>query len=610
MRALTTKLLPWGVTCFLGFTVPALADEAEKAEESSAEETTPEAPKPKVVDFSVSDLGDEDPAPTSPFGPSRDNFRTTLGKLRQIAEDPEIVGLRLRVEGGLDNARSLDLMRELDRIRQAGKKIVCYAESLTRSDLVYSSVAELLATPPSAMIMLEGISAEVMYLKDMLDKVGVKLQVMHIGDFKTAFEDMSRNHMSEAQRETLQALMDEFYNQAIHLIAKNRGMPEATVQTLFDKVLVTPEEAEQVGLLTVAYEDQFDAMVETAFGGPIELVEDYGEEDGQDLEELMNNPFAFMQIMQDMLKPKKKKLPEGPKIAIVYCSGGIVSGKSTQGLTGQSMGSETIVEALEETLENDDIKAVVLRVNSPGGSALASDMIWRAVERVKEKKPVIASMGSVAASGGYWISMGCNKIIAQPSTITGSIGVVSALPDVTETLEKLGINVELVGSGPRTEDLAIMRNGVTPFLREKLTASMQNTYDTFLEKVAEGRGMTVEEVRPLAAGRVWTGRDAKEFGLVDSLGGLEDAIVVACHYGGRLNVDETPVLEYPEAPDFFEQLEESMGQFLQVRSPMREALELLGFDDVWPMIESLKESSRGLHHDMVQCILPFSVRIR
>ena len=324
---------------------------------------------------------------------------------------------------------------------------------------------------------------------------------------------------------------------------------------MFRHVLVKPEQAQAAGLIdAVAYEDEFEQQVKEQMSQDIDWVSDYGNEEAKKLEEMMQSPMAVFALFQQMLGGQKKELPKGPKIAIVYATGPINSGKSTQGFSGQTMGSETIVAALDEARKNEDVKAVILRVNSPGGSALASDMIWRAIERVKEKKPVIASMGDVAASGGYWISMGCNRIIAQPSTITGSIGVVSAVPDVTAVLDKVGVNIEVVGAGPRVEEMSIL-SGVSPFLKDMITNSMLDVYDDFLVKVAAGRGLSKAQVQQFAQGRVWTGRQARELGLVDALGGLDDAITVACYLGGQLNPASTPIVELPEPPDFLSQLE-------------------------------------------------------
>ncbi|MBI1851582.1 MAG: S49 family peptidase, partial [Planctomycetes bacterium] len=317
-------------------------------------------------------------------------------------------------------------------------------------------------------------------------------EVMHVGNFKTAFENYSHDSMSAEQRESISHLLDEFYGQMLDGIATNRGLTRSAVEALFDKVFVTPEQAKSAGLISdVGYEDQYKKSVEALVGGKFEVVKDYGDEGAEDLKKMMENPnpFALMAMLPKLLNPPKPTVPDEPCIAIVYATGEINSGKSQRGFSGDvsTMGCDTIVKALEKTLENDNIKAVVFRVNSPGGSAIASDMIWRAIQRVREKKPVVASMGYVAGSGGYWISMGCDKIIAQPSTITGSIGVVAAIPDVSKTLKTVGVNVEVVGKGPHAEELSFLRNGASPFLKKAITESMQRVYESFVAKASAGR---------------------------------------------------------------------------------------------------------------------------
>ena len=384
------------------------------------------------------------------------------------------------------------------------------------------------------------------------------------------------------------------------------------MEVAFDKVFLDPAEALAMGLVDqVGYEDEFDSQLKEMFGGKVDVVDDYGEEDQPDIEKLLSNPLTFFSALPQLLDPKKPELPEGPKIAVVYCSGAIHEGKSQQSFGGStSMGSATIVGALEKALEDDEVKAVVLRVNSPGGSALASDLIWRAVQRVREKKPVVASMGSVAASGGYWISMGCDKIVAQPSTITGSIGVVSMLPNLSQSLAALGINVEVVGAGPHVEDLSILANGPSELLKNKLRAMMESTYQTFLQKVAEGRSMTTEQVHKYAQGRVWTGRQAHEIGLVDGLGGLKDSIILACYLAKGLDPETTPVLEFPERPNFFDQLDEMMGNLASVDAQLERTLSLVGLSDVAPLMQVMLENRRPLDPRNIHAVLPVHFRIR
>jgi len=570
--------------------------------------------KPKLVQIKVSSSASEDPTPANPFGPSPKNFRAKLLQLRQIAADEEIDGVVLKVSGAPDYARSLDLMTELRAVKAAGKKVVCYSETLDQRSLTFASLADLLAMPPSGGMSLDGLMAEVMYMKNLFALLDVKFDVIHIGNFKTAFEDFSKDRMSDEQRKVTEILLQEFLTQMQEMIAENRGLTVAKVEEAYQKLMFQPQEAMEFGLIdAVVYEDQFDDEVDKLFGGEVDVETSYGDESMEDLEKMLESPFAMFQMLPKLLNPEKKKLPAEPRIAIVYATGPIMSGKSQVGFDGSvaSMGSETIVEALEAALEDDWVRAVILRVNSPGGSALASDMIWRATQRVKAKKPIISSMGGVAASGGYWISMGCDRIIAQPSTITGSIGVVGMLPDFSSALKRFGVNVEVVGAGPHVDDLAMMRDGASPMLKELIHDGMLDVYGEFIRKVAEGRKMNPTVLETLARGRVWTGRQAADLNLVDELGGLDRAIEIACELGGGLDKKTIGVAEYPMPRSLFEQLEESFEGMITIEGQVKRMLCEAGYSDLVVMAEQmLAKKSTAIGPDNIQVVLPYQLRIR
>jgi protease-4 len=586
--------------------LPALSPFASAADETVASKDL------KVVQVTIKDVF-EDVQADSPFGPQTRNLRERLVQLRELAADTSVAGVRLKVDGSPDHARALDLLEELRALKGSGKKIACYSETLSQDSLVFASLADHLVVPPSGLISLEGYTLELMYLKDLLAKLEIQAHVLHVGDFKTAFEELARDSMSAEQRKTIEDLLDEFFKQTVSTIAANRGVPEDKVLAAFDKVLLTPAEALEIGLIdAVAYEDEFDTQCETLFGGKLELDKEWGKAKSEDLEEMLESPFAMFKMLPMLLNPPGEKLPDGPRIAVVYATGAIASGKSQRGFDGSvtGMGSETIVEALDKALEDDWVRAVVFRVNSPGGSALASDMIWRATQRVKEKKPIIASMGGVAGSGGYWISMGCNEIMAQPSTITGSIGVVSMLPDLSRTMKnKLGINVEVVARGPHAAEMAMLRDGPSPFVKQLVTTMMEQVYREFLHKVAEGRHSNPELIDQVARGRVWTGRQAKEINLVDELGGLEDAIARACELA-NVERDAVHIVEYPKAPNFFEQLEEAFNDMAVARSPMCALLQQLGYAEAASVVDMLTSDTRPIHADRVQALMPFFMTVR
>jgi protease-4 len=569
--------------------------------------------KLQVVKVVITANSSEEPTIDNPLGPSQRNFRGKLEQLREIAADPDVAGIRLVIKGIPGYAKTLDMLTELRGIQAAGKKVICYAETISQSDAMISTMADLLVIPPTGMIMLEGLTIELMYLKDMFSKLDVAFEVLHVGDFKTAFEDFAKDEMSDGQRKTLESILDELYGQLVGTMAHNRGISKMVVEGLFSQLIVSPKSALEAGLLdAVAYESEFDDMAEELIGGEFEYVSDYGDRSKEDVEAMLENPFAIFKLLPSILNPPSVELPEEPYVAIVYASGAINSGKSQSDFQGKvtSMGSDTIVEALEETLDDDNCKAVVLRVNSPGGSAMASDMIWNAVKRVRAAgKPVVSSMGSVAASGGYYISTGCTKIVAQPSTITGSIGVVSMLPDFSKAVAELGINVQTVSRGPLGDELSLLKHGPSEVLKKTLTTWMLEVYEDFTGKVAEGRGLEIDRVKELAQGRVWTGREAEAVGLVDELGGLTDAIELACALGG-ISSATAPVVEYPEVPNFLEQMEEAMQGGVQLRHPAEELLISLGYGDLVSTVRSVLSDPRPLHAGRVQAVLPFQMVIR
>jgi protease-4 len=566
----------------------------------------------KLVELTISADGAEDPIPENPLGPTRRNFRRRIEQIRAIAADPTVTAVQLEIEGIPGLARSLDLIEELKALKAAGKTIVCYTETLDRNGLLFASLADHLCMPPSGMIILEGMVAESMYYKDLLARFDAKVEVLHIGDFKTAYENFARDGMSLGQRTTLQNILGEYWEQTLDAIGEHRGLERKTLDGLFQQLIVPPDRAKQAKLLDqVGYRDAFDAKLDLMLGEGYERDDSYGDRTKEDIEKMLESPFALFAILPAILDPPKAEAPDEDYVAIVYATGPIMSGESTVDWQGNvaSMGSETIVEAIDAAGDDEHCKAIVLRVNSPGGSALASDMIWRAIERAKRSKPVVSSMGSVAASGGYWISMGCTAIVAQPSTLTGSIGVVGMLPDLSDTLANNGIKMETVAVGPLGDELALLAHGPTEVLKSTITRNMENVYQDFLRKVVTGRKMEPKKVAQLAKGRVWTGRQAAENGLIDELGGLSESIELACALAG-VDASETPLFELPEAPNPLEQFEESLGVMMQTRSPLEDVLTGLGFGDAVMLARRVLSDPRAVHGDTVQAVMPFSYVIR
>ena len=551
----------------------------------SAEKTPKDAPaKKKIARVATIELrldGTEDPHAAMPFVDAKLNLRGFMKLVDRIAQDPTCNAVVLEPKGyGVGWARLLEVREGLKTLRRAGKKVFIYKETLGSADLVLASVADRISVPESGSVVLPGLAIESWYMKDMLAKLRVKFDVIHIGAYKSAGESMVRDSMSKEAKEALDPILDELYESMIAAIAEGRGIGKDAVKKAIDKGLLTAKEAQAAGLIDrVEYRDQFgDGVKSHCPGMSVKKWKDPLSKGKPKIDP--NNPLAALGMVMNMLMTPEPKLPDGPKVAVIYCSGAIVSGESQYDWSGNvaAMGSKTIVKAIDKARKNKDVKAIVLRVNSPGGSALASDMIWRAVDRAKAVKPVIASMGDVAASGGYYISMNAHSIYAQPQTITGSIGVVGMIPNVDDVYPWIGIKPERLTRGKRSAAL-LTSKGLSDDDKEMIRGHMKAIYSDFVAKVAAGRGKTPSEIEPIAQGRVWTGRKAKEIGLVDKLGGLEAAIAEAAQRGGigadKQEGEDWYVLEIPRRKSPFEMLDEMFGLRLGIEQAVLQKMPAL-----------------------------------
>lgn len=528
--------------------------------------------------------------PTIPFGPTPIYFKKLIDIIELAAYDEDIDGMLLEVSSpAIGNAKVRELRSALNAFKYSGKKIYAYPESIGLKDLTLLSTCDYLALPESGIVMIPGFSIEALYYKDLFEKIGFRMVVDHIGDYKSAYENFHLDGMSNELREVLGCILDEFYNSSVSMIAQSRGIPESTVKEAIDKALIDTETAKSLGLIdAVVYKDQFDAHLKKDLKvDEIEVDTKYGR-DSLDLD--TTNFFAlFTQIMSSMSDDSKSR-SKNPKIAIIYASGPIHSGKNSVDPFSQShtIGSDTLVAAINDAADDETVKAIVMRVDSPGGSGLASDLIWRAqCEAKKKKKPLIVSMADVAGSGGYYIAMAADVILAEPGTITGSIGVVSAMPNVHGSLQKLGIKVESLSRGKNAAMLSAFARPEEVDL-SLLTRYMEKFYWDFVDKVAEGRKMTRGQVHKLAQGRVWTGRQAKENGLIDEIGSLNDAINVARAMAGLTNADNWETLELPESPDFFDALSESMG----LKTRIQAVAGMAGLE--WGLLGTIPELQQAL----------------
>jgi protease-4 len=443
-----------------------------------------------------------------------------------------------------------ELRQSLADYRKTGKKVYCFMESASMGGYLVATACDEIIIPPVGGVEIPGVQFEMTFFKDAMDKIGIKGDVVPLGDFKAAGEPFSRSKMSEANRKQWDKLADDYFDILIETLASSRkGFDAAKARNAIDVGMYTPRVALDAGLVDkIAYLD--DVIAEAKKSTAIEKIavrKDYGKTKSElDL----SNPFALLKMLNP---PKDAKLNDKPKVAVIYAQGSIQTGKSGFSIMGESMGSTTMVELIKKAADEPSVKAIVLRVDSPGGSALASDLIWKAT--MDAKKPVIVSMGSVAGSGGYYISCGADKIFAEPGTITGSIGVISMKLVVGGAFEKIGINNERILRGKRS-DFMSMDRPFTEDEREVMITMMTDVYETFLSRVLEGRkkagrNMTLEDLKKVAGGRIWTGRTAKEIGLVDEVGTLNDAIAFAKKKAGLENNNDVELWIQPKGKGSF-----------------------------------------------------------
>jgi protease-4 len=458
--------------------------------------------------------------------------RSVVDSLRKAKVDRRVTSVVIRPTGTAALWAKVQEVRDaVVDFKTSKKPIIAYLEYGGEQEFYLASACDKVFLMPTASLDLTGIASYELFLRGTLDKIGAYPDAMHIGDYKTAANQLTERTFTPPHREMAESLNRDLYGQLLRGIATGRQKHEAEVRQLIDHGPFLPEDAVRAGLVDdVAYEDELDDKVSLG-RGPTTFIEHH---------EYRSVP------------PASLGLNRGPRIAVLYAVGIITSGESSyDSPQGEVIGSDTIIRYLRKARADDSIRAIVLRVDSPGGSAIASDVIWREVMLTRASKPVVASMGDVAASGGYYIAMPAHAIVAQPGTLTGSIGVVMGKFVVDGTLDRLGLNLESVSRGAYAEIYSPVRP-FTPAERAKIEEQMQATYDLFVEKAAQSRETTPEKIDAVAQGRVWTGRQAKEIGLVDELGGLREAIALAKEQADIPADREVQLVIYPPRRSFYE----------------------------------------------------------
>ena len=479
-------------------------------------------------------------------------------------------------------AQTQAIREALENFKADGKFIYTYADFYMQRDYYLASVADSMFLNPVGVLDFKGLSTEVLYLKELQEKSGVKMEVIRHGKYKSAVEPYLQDSMSEANRTQLSELLSSLWSSMVDEIAVNRGISKENLNIIADTLGGRmPKYAKETRLIDdVIFYDQYESKLAKRL-------------------DLAENTDINYSTLDDYVKySNKKTLKSGDnKIAVVFAQGEIFYGEGGPDVIGQGIINEALIKARED----DKVKAIVLRVNSPGGSALTSDIIWREIELTKKIKPVVVSMGNVAASGGYYIAAGADKIFAEPTTITGSIGVFGAVPNMSELADNIGVNAEQVGTNKNSVEYSLFEPMQESF-KNQVQESIEDTYQTFLQRVAQGRDMTLAQVDSVAQGRVWSGTEALNIGLVDELGNLDDAIASAAEMA---ELNTYGIKKFPKYKSGFERFMEDLeGASVKIKENLVKAQ--IG-DEAFRILKEVKafEERKG-----IQAKMPFTLDIK
>lgn len=534
------------------------------------------------LDYQISDRGNNDPFSQMDFSdftvketPGLDEIIRSIAKAK---EDPNIDGIYLSASTVLAGMSSTQEIRKaLEDFKSEGKFIVAYATAYDQKAYYLASVADHVFLHPEGFVLFTGLNGQTTFYKGALDKLGVEMQIIRHGQFKSAVEPFMLTEMSEASKKQTSALIFSIWDEILASISQDRGISIGVLDRYADEyVMNSAQDAVKNDFVDeLKYADEVEDYLTSFSGG----------EEKKDLNLISVGKYTRTSFYTTDSKSRDR-------VAVIYATGNIQDGKGDDTFIGE----KNIVDALRSARENKRVKSVVLRINSPGGSALISDLIWREVELTRAEKPVVASMSDVAASGGYYIACNANTIFAEPTTITGSIGVFGMIPNAKELMnDKLGITFDQVMTN-KNSDFMDLTKPLSAFQRAIIQKNVENTYASFVNKVATGRGMTFEDVDAIGQGRVWTGEQALGLGLVDKLGGLEEAILAAAELG---EMDDYRVLSLPVQKDPIMQLLEGFGG----QSSIFLTKEFGVFAKYAKYIKSLE------NQDMIQARMPFELEI-
>lgn len=504
-------------------------------------------------------------------------------KAIEIAKtDQKIKGISLlNSNSSLGMAQTKALRDALESFKKSGKFVYSYANYYTQQEYYLNSVSDKIYINPIGELEFKGMSMETMFFKDFQEKSGIKVEVIRHGKFKSAVEPFLENKMSDANKEQTTSLLNSLWNSVITDISKSRNISTTRLNEIAEKLEArTPEMAKKEKLIDeIAYEDVYHDAIKKAL--KINPTEEYETVSIEDYAEKMATTITNFDAKD--------------KIAIIYAQGEIMSGEGDVTIIGEG----AMRRSLKEAREDKNVKSVVLRIDSPGGDALTSELIWREIELTKKVKPVVVSMGNYAASGGYYIACNANKIFAESTTITGSIGVFGMLPNFTNAANKLGISTEVIKTHTNAQ-------GFSPFTtldantRAFAQEGVERVYFTFVNRVAAGRKMTFEQVDAIGQGRVWSGQDAIKIGLVDAIGGLDAAIQEAAKLG---KTTKYRLQDYPEFDKSFDDLLENFGLAQTKEKLLKEELG----NENYIILQKLKQISS---QKRIQARMSFDIKIK
>lgn len=505
-----------------------------------------------------------------------------LSAIEEAKIDDNIKGISiLNNQSSLGMAQSKTLRDALESFKKSGKFVMAYANSYSQKEYYLNSVANTIYINPAGDMDFKGLSSEIMFFKDLQDKSGVKMEVIRHGKYKSAVEPFLDNKMSDANREQVTALLNSIWSSVAADISKSRNISVAQLNEIANGLLArTPTMAKEQKLVdVVAYEDVYHNAIKKTL--KVSKEEDY-------------NKVSISEYTKKLMTTAALN-DSKDQIAIIYAQGEIQSGEGDV----TTIGEGSMRRSLQDARKNKNVKAIVLRIDSPGGSALTSDLIWREVELTKKVKPVVVSMGNYAASGGYYIACNANTIFAENNTITGSIGVFGILPNFSQLATKIGINTEQV----KTHVNAARYSPFVP-IDEKFKAvtleGVEHVYKTFVTHVAQGRKMTFAQVDSIAQGRVWTGSEAIKIGLVDKIGGLKDAVNEAAR------LSKTKDFSTQNYPEYKKDINDLFAEFPFGQSKEALIKQEIG-EENYSVLEQIKklQTKKG-----VQAMMPFEIKIR